>query len=184
MNSDEIKISKFLSLVLRHKPETIGLLLDPAGWVSVERLLNACAEHGKSISEQQLIAVVTNNDKCRFSFSLDGKMIRANQGHSIDVELGYEPSVPPEFLYHGTATRFVESIKKQGLLKQARHHVHLTESVDIATSVGARYGKAIVLSINASSMYEDGHAFFLSTNNVWLTETVPTQYINFPEELS
>ena len=177
MKTEEAKISKFLSLVLRHKPETIGVTLDSAGWISVEELLAAAASHGTKISIAELRSVVENNDKKRFAFSDDGKMIRASQGHSLDVELGYEAAVPPALLYHGTADRFLPSIMKEGLDKRARTHVHLTESIDTAITVGSRYGKVILLHIDAARMHIDGHEFFLSANKVWLTDHVPVSYI-------
>ena len=180
MKTDLVKLSKFLSLVLRHKPEEIGIKLDESGWVSVQELLDACAKHGVELDPHKLQAVVQTNDKKRFAFSADGKRIRASQGHSIELDLAYEPAMPPDVLYHGTATRFLDSIRKQGLLKQARHHVHLTDSIDTASKVAARYGKAIVLTIRAHNLHQAGHAFFISANNVWLTEHVPVEYIDFP----
>jgi putative RNA 2'-phosphotransferase len=179
MKTDLVKLSKFLSLVLRHKPEEIGIALDESGWVSVQDLLDACAKHGVDLDSHKLQSVVQTNDKKRFAFSADGKKIRASQGHSLEVDLAYEPATPPDVLYHGTATRFLDSIRTQGLLKQARHHVHLTDSVGTASNVGARYGRAIVLKIRAHDMHQAGYSFFISANNVWLTEHVPVEYIEF-----
>lgn len=179
MSQNIVKISKFLSLVLRHEPEKIGLSLDAAGWVSVDDLLAACRRHGKAISFEQLKDVVANNDKQRFSFSANGNLIRANQGHSVEVELGYEPATPPVTLFHGTAERFLASIKEQGLLKGNRHHVHLSADIETATKVGQRHGKPVVLHINAEKMQQDGFTFYLSTNGVWLTEHVPVPYLMF-----
>lgn len=176
---DEVQLSKFLSLVLRHKPEAIGLVLDSSGWVPVADLLKAMAAHGKSVSLSELQAVVANSEKKRFAFSEDSKMIRASQGHSVEVSLGYESAKPPERLYHGTASRFVDSIRAQGLLKRQRHHVHLSSSIETASSVGARYGKLVLLEIDSGSMFVDGYAFYLSDNGVWLTDHVPVKYINF-----
>lgn len=181
MKEEEKELSKFLSLVLRHDPGSVELELEPAGWVCVDKLIEASAKHGKIFSIEQLKAVVENNDKKRFAFSADGKMIRANQGHSIEVELGYEPAKPPAFLFHGTASRFLDSIKAQGLTKQERHHVHMTASEETARAVGSRYGKPRILKLSTAQMYLDGYQFFLSANDVWLTETVPPKYIDFPE---
>lgn len=179
MNQNIVKISKFLSLVLRHEPEKIGLSLDAAGWVSVDELLAACRQHGKAITFEQLQDVVANNDKQRFSFSADGNLIRANQGHSVEVELGYESATPPATLFHGTAERFLASIKEQGLLKGERHHVHLSADIETATKVGQRHGKPVVLRVDAGKMQQDGFIFYLSTNGVWLTEHVPVPYLMF-----
>jgi putative RNA 2'-phosphotransferase len=178
---DEIQLSKFLSLVLRHKPETINLTLDPSGWVSVNELLEALAAHGKPVSLQQLQAVVAGSDKQRFALSADKKLIRASQGHSLEVDPGYEPVKPPATLYHGTATRFLDSIKEHGLQKQERQHVHLSTSIDTASKVGSRYGKPVILTIEALRMHLDGYSFYVSANGVWLTDRVPVAYIIFPE---
>lgn len=180
MSNRLIKVSKFLSLVLRHQPETIGITLSAEGWVPVNELLTAMEAHGFSVSLEELRVVVGNNDKQRFSFSEDGISIRANQGHSIQVDLGYEPAVPPKTLYHGTAEKFLASIRQHGLVKGKRHHVHLSESSETATAVGSRYGRPIVLKIATGRMNRDGHLFFRSANGVWLTDQVPVDYILFP----
>lgn len=172
-----VKISKFLSRVLRHKPETIGLTLDSAGWTSVEELLRACEQHGFPLSREELEAVVATNDKQRFSLSEDGQHIRANQGHSVEVELGYQPAEPPEFLYHSTVERFLPSIRAKGLLKGQRHHVHLSPNVATAAKVGRRRGKPAILTISSGQMYRAGYLFYQSTNGVWLTDHVPATYI-------
>ena len=172
-----VKISKFLSRVLRHKPETIGLSLDQAGWVSVSELLTACQQHSFPISLEELQVVVANNDKKRFSFSEDGSLLRANQGHSITIELGYQPVEPPPLLYHGTAERFLPSIKAKGLVKGKRHHVHLSPDILTATKVGARHGQPVVLTVNSGEMYRAGYVFYQSTNGVWLTDHVPVAYL-------
>lgn len=176
--------SKFLALVLRHKPETIGLELDESGWVSIDDLLAALSRHGKPLELQQLHDIVENNDKKRFAISEDGKKIRASQGHSLKVDLGYQQAHPPDVLYHGTATRFIASIKETGLIKQNRLHVHLSESIDTASSVGRRYGTLVLLEIDARRMHADGCAFYLSANGVWLTDSVPADYISFPDKAS
>jgi putative RNA 2'-phosphotransferase len=179
-SNDDIQLSKFLSYVLRHKPDSIEIELDKEGWAHVEQLLKMSAKHGKSISHSKLKEIVEHSDKHRFVFSQDGLKIRANQGHSINAELNLEKVVPPQVLNHGTATRFLESIQAQGLLKGARHHVHLTVSKESAILVGKRYGTPILLHIRAFDMHNDGYQFFLSANNVWLTDSVPVGYIDFP----
>lgn len=177
MKKKLIRISKFLSLILRHKPEIIGLSLDQNGWVSVQSLIDAVNAHDHSISRQLIDEVVFTNDKMRFSFSPDGMKIRANQGHSLDVNLGLKPMVPPEILYHGTTEKFIHSIKISGLQKMKRQYVHLSATIETALSAGSRRGKPVVLSIKSGGMHEDGHQFFLSENGVWLTETVEVRYL-------
>lgn len=185
MAKDEtVKASKFLSLVLRHEPGLIGISLDSAGWVAVEELLRACRAHGRGLSLEELRAVVGGNDKRRFSFSEDGSRIRANQGHSVPVELGYESAEPPEILYHGTVERFLPSIMEEGLTRRGRHHVHLSADVETASKVGGRRGRPVVLKVESGRMHGDGHEFFLSANGVWLTERVPPRYIVTPGNLS
>lgn len=181
MNPEQTtRTSKFLSLVLRHQPETAHITLDSAGWVGVEELLHGCAKARRSISREQLQHIVDTNAKKRFEFSADGTRIRASQGHSIEVDLAYEPMPPPEVLYHGTATRFLDSIREQGLLKKERHHVHLSAETRITMEVGARHGKPALLTIRAAAMSTAGHTFYRSTNGVWLVEHVPVQFIDFP----
>jgi putative RNA 2'-phosphotransferase len=172
-------MSKFLSLILRHKPETVGLSLDAGGWVSVPHLLEACAQHGHPLSLANLLLIVQTSDKQRFALNADQTRIRANQGHSIEVELGYQAQTPPAMLYHGTADRFIDSIKTSGLIKGKRHHVHLTTNRDTARTVGSRHGKPILVSVDAGEMHRDGFAFFVSDNRVWLTEHVPPNYLTF-----
>jgi putative RNA 2'-phosphotransferase len=175
-----VRISKFLSLVLRHQPEKVGIRLDGEGWVSVSELLHALEAHGFPLTSEELHEVVRTNDKQRFSFSPDSSLIRASQGHSVRVELGYEPAPPPAILYHGTAGRFLSSIMREGLLKGSRHHVHLSDNRETAIAVGGRYGKAVVLTIASGRMQTEGHLFFRSANGVWLTERVPVRFITFP----
>ena len=174
------KISKFLSLVLRHQPDKSGIVLDDAGWTSVDTLLTQLENTGHTVSREGLHTVVAENDKQRFQFSEDRTLIRATQGHSVDVELGYEKSSPPDVLCHGTPTKFVDSIRTTGLTKQKRHHVHLHVDQNLAASVGQRRGQAVVLTIDAKQMEADGFDFFVSPNGVWLTDNVPPQYISFP----
>jgi putative RNA 2'-phosphotransferase len=174
------RTSKFLSLVLRHEPEKFGLSLDAAGWVDVNALLASCGRHGHSLSRAELEEVVATNEKKRFAFSEDGRRIRANQGHSVEVSLGYEPQTPPDRLFHGTVSRFLASIHANGLNKGERHHVHLSSDERTAQMVGQRRGKAVVLIVNSAAMAARGHPFFLSANGVWLTDHVPAEFIEFP----
>ena len=180
MPDPHIKISKFLSLILRHAPEKIGLRLDANGWVAVDELLNAAKAHGTVISRDLLDRIVFGNDKQRFALSPDGLRIRANQGHSVPVDLELTPTEPPPVLYHGTATHFLPSIRSQGLQRMRRQHVHLSGTRAQAYRVGARHGRSIVLEIDAKGMGDTGHLFFLSANGVWLTEFVPISFIKFP----
>lgn len=176
--SKDTRTSRFLSLVLRHKPETIGLELDHAGWAKVDVLLKALASNGRSIERADLERIVAENDKQRFSISDDGKRIRANQGHSIKINLGLEPTTPPPQLYHGTTYRFLNSIFKEGLTKRKRHHVHLSADVETAKKVGSRRGTPALLTVQALAMYTAGYIFFVSDNGVWLTEHVPPEYLS------
>lgn len=180
MRDQVIKISRFLSLVLRHRPGKIGIVLDRGGWVLIEELLTACGKHGFSISREALNTVVAANDKKRFSYSEDGQKIRANQGHSIIVNLGYEPVKPPELLYHGTDVGSVRSILQNGIKKGGRHHVHLSLDAATAKKVGARHGRPVVLVIRAREMHHVDHQFFVTSNGVWLTENVPPEFIDVP----
>lgn len=167
--------SKFLSYVLRHKPDAVGLTLDPEGWANIEDLITKA---DIPLDLGLLHEVVNTSNKKRFAISNDGLFIRANQGHSIEVNLGLEPVEPPELLYHGTATRFLESIKAQGLLPQNRQYVHLSPDHDTAVSVGQRHGIPVVLAIPALQMHQQGHQFFQAKNGVWLTEGVPPETIS------
>ena len=180
MDRKLVKVSKFLSLVLRHQPERIGVSLDEAGWARVSELVKCAHRAGMSLSEAVIAEVVQKNDKRRFTLSEDGSRIRANQGHSLSVDLGLDPIEPPDFLYHGTATGFLRSIHEHGLRRGQRQHVHLSPDEKTATRVGQRHGKPVVLRIRSGAMYARGHAFFLSANGVWLTEQVPLGYIEFP----
>lgn len=175
---DVTQCSKFLSYVLRHNPADIGVKLDEQGWISIDTLIAACNKKGKHIDRPLLERVVAENNKKRFAISEDGKNIRASQGHSVKIDLGYKAQEPPYFLYHGTATRYVDAIMNDGLKKMNRHAVHLSASKKTAISVGSRHGQAIVLVIDANAMHQDGYEFFVSENNVWLTDNVPVQYIS------
>ncbi len=180
MNKNLVKLSKFVSLVLRHQPEVIGLKLDENGWADVDRFIELAKQNGKDISRSVLEEIVETNNKQRFSFNSEKSKIRANQGHSIDIELGLTPKQPPEQLFHGTATKFIESIRQQGLVAGNRQHVHMSSDANTATNVGQRHGKPVVLKIDTAAMHHDGFLFFCSENLVWLTESVPPQYLNFP----
>ncbi|MDX3798300.1 RNA 2'-phosphotransferase [Streptomyces sp. AK04-3B] len=174
-----VKVSKYLSKHLRHQPERIGLTLDAAGWVEIDELISACAAHGFRFTRDELDHVVAANDKKRFA--IDGTRIRASQGHSVEVDLGLEPAVPPSYLYHGTVARSLDAIRAEGLRPMNRHDVHLSADRETATRVGARRGRPVVLSVDAGAMHQDGHVFHLSANGVWLTKSVPPQYLRFPE---
>lgn len=172
------EVSKFLSYVLRHKPEDIGLTLDREGWADVAELLRRAAESGTEISREVLERVVAESDKKRFALSPDGLRIRAVQGHSTpSVDRDFEPRTPPETLFHGTAQRFMSSIREQGLLPGSRQYVHLSEDEQTALAVGQRHGKAVILRVNAAAMAQDGFLFHLSENGVWLTRAVPPGYL-------
>lgn len=170
-------VSKFLSFVLRHEPQSIGLTLDEAGWATVDHLLDRAQAAGQPVSRALLQRVVDTSDEKRFRFSEDGQRIRANQGHSVTVELGLAPLMPPTVLYHGTASRFLDDILRAGLEKRDRHHVHLTEDPSVTRSVGIRHGRVVLLQVDASRMARDGRLFYRSDNGVWLTDTVPASYL-------
>lgn len=181
MNEKNIKrISKFLSLLLRHQPEKIGLQLDSNGWAVVEELLQKSRKHGVRFSIDDLETVVVNNDKKRFTFNDNKTKIRANQGHSLKtIDLELKPVQPPEFLYHGTVAKFMDAIHDNGLQKMSRQHVHLSTEVETAMKVGSRRGKPIILTVKSGEMQSEGYEFYLSENNVWLTDNVPSEFIVF-----
>jgi putative RNA 2'-phosphotransferase len=172
---DPVKASKRLAYVLRHGPDSIGIALSTDGWVDIDVLLKALATHGMRLDREELIAVVEGNDKRRFA--VQENRIRANQGHSVEVELGYAAAPPPDVLYHGTASRNLTSIFAKGLVSGDRHHVHLSANVDTARKVGARHGFPVVLSINTKDMLSMGYEFFVSDNGVWLTAEVPPEFL-------
>jgi putative RNA 2'-phosphotransferase len=173
-----VETSKFLSRILRHQPESIGLTLDEQGWANVEDLLYCAGQHGLALSRSLLEEVVQTSDKQRFALSPDGQRIRANQGHSLAIDLNLPPVEPPETLYHGTAVQFLDSIRTHGLQNGKRQYVHLSRLESTALQVGQRHGKAIVLRIRAQEMYAQGYRFFCAENGVWLTAAVPTQFID------
>jgi putative RNA 2'-phosphotransferase len=178
-----IKLSKFLSLVLRHKPETIGIELDKAGWTDVSLLIKKCKATGIGIDFETLKHIVETNPKKRFSFNQNQRKIRANQGHSIEIELGYAPQAPPVILYHGTGKKSLDSILKTGLEKRERHHVHLSEDIATALKVGQRHGEPVVLEVLAAQMASDNFIFYRSDNGVWLTDNVSTEYLRVQYEV-
>lgn len=175
------QLSKFLSLVLRHKPEEIGLELDPQGWANVAELLEKSAHTG--LTREQLETIVAESDKQRFALSSDRQKIRANQGHSLAVDLALKPQCPPDTLYHGTARRHQDSIFASGLEKRQRQHVHLSTDIPTALNVGQRYDRhPLLLAIDAHRMFAEGHLFYLSANGVWLSEHIPPEYIRICEQ--
>ncbi len=174
------RVSKQLSLVLRHAPESIGITLDAAGWVAVDDLLAALDRHGSQVSRLVLDQVVADSDKRRFAFDETGTRIRASQGHSVTVDLGLTPTDPPPVLYHGTVAAALPSIAEDGLRPMHRHHVHLSATRDTAVTVGARRGKPVVLVVDAAAMAADGHIFHVSANGVWLAAEVPPRYFDLP----
>jgi putative RNA 2'-phosphotransferase len=172
-----IKVSKYLSKHLRHQPERLGLTLEDGGWVKIDDLLKACAENNFPISLVELREVVEKNDKKRFSFDASGGKIRANQGHSVEVDLQLKKQMPPARLFHGTAERNVSMIREHGLLKMARHQVHLSTDTETARKVGTRHGKPVIFEVDTRAMSENGFEFFVSENGVWLVESVPPEFL-------
>lgn len=182
MNEKQTKrISKFLSLILRHKPESVGVQLDANGWTPIETLLDRMNEAGTQIDRPTLDQIVATNAKQRFAISQCGTLIRANQGHSLQIDLAYEVAEPPEFLYHGAPEKVIPLIRVGGLKKMQRHHVHMNAAREPCVHVAARYGKPIVLKLLAAQMHANGYEFYVSENQVWLTDHVPPQFIEFPE---
>lgn len=178
MKKSLIRYSKFLSLVLRHQPEVIGIELDAGGWAEVDQLIHGANRKGYSFDLELLKEIVDTNDKKRFAFNEDGSKIRASQGHSRGVDLGLFPQKPPEELYHGTATRYWASIQEKGLIKGRRQHVHLSSDLKTAGKVGIRHGKLLVLRVDSRRMHQEGHEFYLSQNGVWLTDRVPMEFLS------
>lgn len=178
MNPEEIKRkSKWLSKHLRHSPERIGLELEDGGWVEVEKLLVAAAKFHMAMSRAELELVIAQNDKQRFGFNSDQTKIRASQGHSVEVDLGLEPRIPPAQLFHGTGAQNRELLLAEGLKKMRRQHVHLSIDLETATKVGARHGKPLIFVVDAAQMHADGCGFFQSDNGVWLCEEVAPRYL-------
>ena len=178
MNAAErTALSKNLSYILRHKPDAVGITLDDAGWTGTDALIDALARSGKAVTREQLEEVVATSPKKRFELSGDGSRIRARQGHSVSVELGYEPATPPQYLFHGTPRTSLDSILSTGLNRAKRHHVHMSTNKAIMLEAARRRGEPVLLRIDAAAMHEAGHAFFLTGNDVWLTEAVPPRFI-------
>ncbi len=175
-----VRVSKFLSRALRHEPERVGIVLDEHGWTDVAALLDACARKGVAITREELAEIVATSDKQRFALSEDGARIRANQGHSVEVDLALAPTDPPARLYHGTTPTALDGVRATGLDKRERHHVHLSADVETARRVGGRRGRPVVLTVRAGQMAAEGHVFYRSDNGVWLTEHVPVAYLDFP----
>lgn len=172
-----IRVSKFLSKHLRHQPERLGLTLEAGGWVSVAALLAACAAHGVAITRAELDEVVARNNKQRFAFDTTGDRIRANQGHSVPVDLELPPAAPPAILYHGTGARAVPAILREGLRKMRRHHVHLSPDIATAQRVGARHGPPVIFAVDATAMRQAGCVFYHTANDVWLVDAVAPDYL-------
>ena len=177
MRRELIKSSKFLSKVLRHQPQILGLELDENGWTDIDAMLHAMAERKRPITREVLDEIVATNDKRRFSISSDGRRIRARQGHSLTVDLGLEPLAPPPELFHGTSPRSLDSIHANGLQRMGRHHVHLSPDVETARRVGGRRGRPVILRVRSGAMHAEGFVFFRSENGVWLTDHVPSAYV-------
>lgn len=176
-SKSDVKLGRFLSLVLRHEPSAAGLKLDEQGYVDVGQLISGVKRAGWPIDREVLERIVRENNKQRYSFNEDGTKIRANQGHSLTVDVGLEQQLPPDLLYHGTAERFVESIRAQGIRKGTRQHVHLSEDIETARKVGSRHGKPTILAVNAAAMHAEGYLFYRSANQVWLCDHVPWKYV-------
>ena len=171
------KASKFLALVLRHKPEAAGVTLDPHGWADAECLIKGMTAAGYPVDREMLEEIVRTDEKGRYAFSGDGKRIRAVQGHSVPVDVDLQETAPPEYLYHGTAERFAAQIRAEGLRPMSRLYVHLSSDMETARKVGSRHGKPVIYEIDCHRMTEDGYRFFLSANHVWLTKEVPARYL-------
>lgn len=174
--SELTDLSKLIALVLRHKPEKIGITLDEHGWANVDDLIEGIKKT-RPFDMATLEVIVATDNKMRYSFNEDKTKIRANQGHSIPVDVELEEAIPPDILYHGTGMKFVESIDKKGLIPKTRLYVHLSSNVDTAIKVGSRHGEPVVYSVKSRQMHRDGYKFYLSKNGVWLTKTVPVEYL-------
>jgi len=176
-SAGDVRLGRYLSLVLRHDPSAAGVRLDEHGWVAVDDLLAGASAHGHPLDRATLERIVRENAKHRYSLSADGARIRANQGHSVDVDVELTPAAPPPVLFHGTAARFVESIRESGITRQQRRYVHLSADASTAMAVGRRHGTPVVLRVDAAGMVRDGYGFWVSANGVWLCETVPREYV-------
>lgn len=181
MNKKRIHHSKFMSLVLRHQPHPYGLTLDAHGWAQIDDLVAAAQRAGVPLTREEIEEVVAQNDKQRFAISDNGTAIRARQGHSVAVDLELALLEPPAQLFHGTAERFVASIRQQGLIRGSRQYVHLSADPQTAIKVGQRHGRPVILTVTSALMHRESHCFYLSENGVWLVDAVPAHYITFPE---
>ena len=170
-------LSRFIALILRHKPEAVGITLDEQGWASVSELLSGINASGNEIDMQMLEEIVAEDEKQRYSFNADKTKIHANQGHSVNVDVELKKAEPPEILFHGTGEKFVSSIKSEGLKPKSRLYVHLSKDRETAVKVGSRHGKPVVFEVNSGEMSRNGFEFFLSENGVWLTKIVPAEYL-------
>ena len=177
ISKEDMRISKFISLILRHKPQEIGLKLDEYGYANASDMIQGINNKGYKVTIDDVKRIVKEDDKQRYSFNEDETKIRANQGHSINVNLRLKTVKPPDRLYHGTATRFINSICNEGINKQNRQYVHLSDNKDTAAKVGKRHGEVVIFVINSQQMHNDGYKFYLSDNNVWLTDYVPVKYL-------
>lgn len=175
------KVSKLLSYILRHEPGAVGLKLEEDGWVKVSDLVTACDKHGHFFTLDELKEIVETSDKKRFSFDEGEHRIRANQGHSADVQIEFEKRQPPAVLYHGTARKNIDAIFTEGLKKMQRHHVHLSSDTKTARAVGIRYGEPVIFEVDTASMLETDFEFYMSTNGVWLIDSVPPQFLKIHE---
>lgn len=178
MKEQNVKLSKFISLILRHKPDVIGVELDQNGWCEVDDLLLKMNEKGKSITRSLLDEIVRTDSKGRYTYNSDGTKIRANQGHSIVVDVELQKEIPPKYLYHGTIRKYVTSILKAGIKKGQRQYVHLSTNIEVAQTVGKRRGIPVILKIEAGKMHVDGYEFYLSKNKIWLCDYVPSKYVS------
>jgi putative RNA 2'-phosphotransferase len=184
MNEEQVKISRLISKVLRHRPDSIGIKIDRSGWVAVDELLQKLAQSGTTVSHEELLFIVEHNDKKRFVLSSDHRQIRAAQGHSVSVDLKLAIRKPPAVLYHGTVRKFLSSIRKHGLQPGHRLDVHLSADKKTAIAVGARRGQPVVLVIDSHQMAQDDYKFRCSDNGVWLVPHVPSKFIEFPDDSS
>lgn len=176
-SNEDVALGRFLSLILRHNPKAAGIELDEHGWADVKQLLAGMNKAGRRIDSQDLERIVRENNKQRYCFNEDHTKIRANQGHSIKVDVELKECRPPALLYHGTAERFLERIKLEGITRQTRQYVHLSGDEKTAMQVGSRHGRPVVLTVDAAAMWADGHTFYLSENGVWLCKQVPWRYV-------
>jgi putative RNA 2'-phosphotransferase len=181
VNSKLVRASKFLSLVLRHQPQKYGLTLDPHGWAPIDDVIAAANRAGIPLTYPLLQQIVAENDKQRFALREDGRAIRARQGHSIPVDLQLVALEPPSQLYHGTARRFLASIRAKGLIPRSRQYVHLSPDIQTALAVGRRHGDSVVLIVKSDRMSRDGYPFYRSENGIWLVDAVPLEYLTFPD---